>query len=154
MMSTRHSMVHTGFVCDFPGPELSSSPKVRLKHATSERSSLLTLKQDTSNDDANPILLRMRKALAYCCRRTRLARSKVASDSREDIHLNSMSSTNSTFSRRPTHRRRPTMLTVGREGSSSTQSSGSSSDHYSDCDPFITSPSWFKAEFLDEDTRS
>ncbi|KAH7380477.1 hypothetical protein DE146DRAFT_761206 [Phaeosphaeria sp. MPI-PUGE-AT-0046c] len=134
-MSARHSMIHTGFECNFPGPELNRP-------------------NDTSNDDANPIFLRVRKVLAYCCKRTRLARQKDSSNNLEDVHLNPMSSTDSTTSRRPAHRRRPTMLTVGREGSSSTQSSGSTCDHYSDCDPFITSPSWFKAEFLDEDTRS
>jgi hypothetical protein len=71
----------------------------------------------------------------------------------DDIGLKSMSSTRSASSRRPAHNRRPTLLEFGRDESSITQIDGSESSHYSDdCDPFITSPPWFREEYFDEDT--
>ncbi|KAF1918410.1 hypothetical protein BDU57DRAFT_198220 [Ampelomyces quisqualis] len=104
-------------------------------------------------DDASLVLLQIKKVLVYCCKRTRSSLSKENSDPCEEIGLDSVIAKSSSSSRRLTYRRRPTVLNVFRTKSNSTQRDSVESNHYNDCDPFITSPSWFKAEFLEEGTR-
>ncbi|KAH7068174.1 hypothetical protein BKA63DRAFT_581518 [Paraphoma chrysanthemicola] len=118
-----------------------------------ERSSRLTQPQATSIEETNTLIARVKKALACCRRYTWLSSSKTRSSSHEDIGLQSMSSGTSSLCRRRTRRQRPSFLVLPHEESSGTHSRTFEESNYSDDnDPFITSPSWFKAEFSREET--
>ncbi|KAH7092124.1 hypothetical protein FB567DRAFT_545313 [Paraphoma chrysanthemicola] len=107
----------------------------------------------TSIEESNTLMARVKKALASCRRHTWLSSSKTRSSIHTDIGLHSMSSGTSSLSRRRTRKQRPSLLVLPREESSGTHSSTFKESNYSDDnDPFITSPSWFKAEFSREET--
>ncbi|KAH3978863.1 hypothetical protein HBI56_082310 [Parastagonospora nodorum] len=103
--------------------------------------------------DVTSCLGRVRKALAYWRKHTKLPRSQSRSESRQDVGLSSMSSGSSSLSRRKTHRRRPTALSLEREESSSSGNDPSCSTYDDDKDPFITSPSWLKDTYFEGETR-
>jgi hypothetical protein len=65
-----------------------------------------------------------------------------------------MSSGCSTLSRRKIQKRRPTVLDLGGEGSSSSESDPVESTYDDDTDPFITSPSWLKDAYFEGETRA
>jgi hypothetical protein len=161
MMNSEKSAPNPHFETKISGPE-PMSPKVSQDHTILDSSPLLMRRQNFTNDYAGPVMGRVKKAFAYCAKHTpRLPRSKSSSGKHEDIGLNSMSSTNSTDSTNstsstdstgsyhPGHRRRATMFDIGRGESSSTQGSGTDPNYCSDRDPFITSPSWFREEYLE-----
>jgi hypothetical protein len=131
----------------------NSSCRGMVKHDTIRRSAVLTQPQATSQNDTNPILGRVKKALAYCRKHTMLSRSKGRSEASSDIGLSSMSSGSSSLSRRRIHKRRPTVLDLSRDESSRSSSDPAASSYDDDKDPFITSPSWLKAECSEGETR-
>ena len=112
----------------------------------------LTQPQILAQDDTS-CFGRVRKVLSYWRKHTKLPRSQSRSESRQDVGLNSLSSGSSSLSRRKTHRRRPTALSLEREESSCSGSDPSSSTYDDNNDPFITSPTWLKDAYLEGETR-
>jgi hypothetical protein len=123
------------------GSEVGSRPPEILKLR------LLTNLQDASRNETSPLLVRVKKALAYCRKNTKVPRpSKHHSDDHDDIRLDSMNSSSSSSSHQQTHDPRHPMRSLGRLDSSATQSNVAGPSYYDDCDPFITSPTWLKEE--------
>ncbi|KAH7386039.1 hypothetical protein BKA66DRAFT_67751 [Pyrenochaeta sp. MPI-SDFR-AT-0127] len=113
--------------------------------------------RDISREEHNQFLAQVKKALAFCRRCKRLSWSKNRAESLESIGLQSMSSTTSNVSRSQNIKARPMALGIERERLPNTHghqlSPSYSYTESAESDPFITSPSWLKAEFTMNETR-
>ncbi|KAF1849442.1 uncharacterized protein K460DRAFT_91017 [Cucurbitaria berberidis CBS 394.84] len=114
--------------------------------------------QEASSEDENQFIVQVKKALAFCRRCTRISWSKSRAEFLKSIGLQSMTFTTPSGSRGCKSKPRPPVLRIGRcNGSDSHRYRLSPSFSYTAStasDPFITSPSWLKAEFSSSETIS
>ncbi|OAL48992.1 hypothetical protein IQ07DRAFT_68546 [Pyrenochaeta sp. DS3sAY3a] len=119
-------------------------------------SSLPNQRHDPREHESH-LLARAKKAFAYCRRYTKEYWYKTRSDSSESFGLETMSSSSSNESRREKLSTLSTGFCIGRPSKSNSHrhqlSPSYSYTGSSEIDPFITSPSWLKAEFSEHERR-
>ncbi len=115
----------------------------------------LTRIQDRLPEDERNLRVRVKKALAFCRRCTRLPAPKRQADSFDEYILRATASRTSIQSLKQKAKSRP-IFGFARSYSMKVPKTRSPPPDYiynSESDPFITSPTWFKAEFSTEERR-